>query len=76
MKGIVSLYIPLINPRSPTFRMKFGAWSTKQGGLDGISNASTRLVVTNRASHGRGARAVVDRRVEEHETMSAFTVPS
>ena len=23
-KGIVSLYIPLINPRSPTFRMKLG----------------------------------------------------
>ena len=34
------------------------------------------LVVTNRANHGRGTRAVVDGGVEEHETMSAFTVPS
>ena len=41
-----------------------------RGGMTGT------LVVTNRASHGRGARAVVDRGVEEHETMSAFTVPS
>ena len=32
------IYRGLIRAR-PRFRMKFGAWSTKQGGLDGISNA-------------------------------------
>ena len=70
IKDIVPLYRRLISPCAPTRWMKnLGRGQQSKGDL----TAHRTLFVTNSASHGHGAQAIVEGDVQEHKAIKVFT---